>query len=100
MTIFNTSRDCPGGPFDLRFSSASDVQTGELETRATFNSGGIGLTTLFERILARFADAIEHSRDEYEPNIGAGVHAVRVIESARALEVPAGSVVSPAGKES
>lgn len=100
LTLFNMSRDCPGGPFDLRFSSASDVQTGELETRATFTSGGIGLTPLFERMVARFADAIARGLDDYEPSIGAGVRALRIIESAVALEVPAGGVVSPAGKES
>jgi predicted dehydrogenase len=100
LTLFNTSRDCPGGPFGLRFSSANDVHTGELETRATFTPGGIALTTLFERVLVRFADAIEHRRDDDEPSIGAGVHAARIIESARAIEMPIGRVVSPAGKES
>ncbi len=82
LTLFNTSRDCPGGPFELAFSSAREIQPLSMAAHVAGTPGGISLSQLFERVLARFAAAIQNGLERYEPDISDGVRATALIAMA------------------
>jgi hypothetical protein len=92
LLAYNTSRRSPGGPFRLTFSEAAEVQLSDGSPDfADADGDGLELSALFERVLARFSDAIRTGSGTYVPDISSGVQVTRTIQTIQTVSRNAGA---------
>jgi hypothetical protein len=76
----------------LTFSEAAEVQLSDGSPDfADADGDGLELSALFERVLARFSDAIRTGSGTYVPDISSGVQVTRTIQTIQTVSRNAGA---------